>query len=406
VLSEPSNVTVSTVTGISSQINLSWNPPTIDGGFPITNYNYDYQYYDISNSVWSNYSSPVSVGSSTRTILFKELFADTSYSFQVRAINSKGISFAARSSVIRTNKWTGTRLNPSIINSDFSLTANASSSDGSILAIASNGNYIYTSVDSGNNWNQRATNTFWGMSICISSDGIKMAAASHTAVFISTNSGVSWFNKSTTILGTFLTNSMCMSSDGGVLMVGANAGYVYITTDLGTTWRTITTLGTGNWRAVACSSDGTKLVAGLADNNIFTSIDTGYTWTRRTNITNGGFKIGLNSNGSILIVTNWNSINISLDFGNSWTNVFLEPNNLMFFDLAMSSNGTKIFAVTRTNGILYTSINSGTTWVRDTQFIVPNSDWPKISSSSDGTKLFYTISKNDMTSSNFIYTIK
>jgi len=74
----------------------------------------------------------------------------------------------------------------------------ASSSDGTkLIAVASQhsydeGDYIYTSWDSGVTWTQRGTQQTWA-SVASSADGTMLvAAANHGNLYTSSDSGATW----------------------------------------------------------------------------------------------------------------------------------------------------------------------------------------------------------------------
>ena len=71
----------------------------------------------------------------------------------------------------------------------------ASSSDGTKLVAATFASYIYTSIDRGVSWTQRATSDVWEACI-FSDDGTKLAAVvSSGNIGLSTDSGVNWTEK-------------------------------------------------------------------------------------------------------------------------------------------------------------------------------------------------------------------
>ncbi len=77
----------------------------------------------------------------------------------------------------------------------------------------------------------------------------------------------------------------------------------------------------------------------------------------------------------------------SIDYGISW-NLIVDTNNnintnLNWSDIAISSDGTKIFGCVGTNGYIYVSIDSGVSW---NATHTPD-DWRGICSSNDGLKL-------------------
>jgi hypothetical protein len=109
------------------------------------------------------------------------------------------------------------------------------------------------------------------------------------------------------------------------------------------TW-TKTSATNRNWTCVASSADGGKLAATANGGGIYISPDSGATWTRATN--------GPNS-----LSANWVSI-------------------------ASAADGAKLIATAP--NIIYTSLNSGVTWVSNS---VPALSWTSVASSGDGRAL-------------------
>ncbi|TLX69493.1 MAG: fibronectin type III domain-containing protein, partial [Thaumarchaeota archaeon] len=71
----------------SSQINLSWNAPTNNGGSPITGY-----MIERSTNGGSSWSAPVNTGSTATSYSDIGLSPSTAYTYRVSAINSAGTS--------------------------------------------------------------------------------------------------------------------------------------------------------------------------------------------------------------------------------------------------------------------------------------------------------------------------
>lgn len=106
------------------------------------------------------------------------------------------------------------------------------------------------------------------------------------------------------------------------------------------------TAGSRSWSSVASSYDGTKLVA-------------------------------VTAGGSSVIAT-------STDSGATWS-VQADPSGFGLLSVTSSSDGTKL-AVGSNGGSIYTSINSGTTWVEQTG-AATGEGWRSIASNGDGTRL-------------------
>ena len=201
-------------------------------------------------------------------------------------------------------------------------------------------------------WTQRTitgVDTF--SRITSTADGTKLAAADIWGSYIwtSTDSGATW-TKRIPVAGKYW-RYVNYSPNGAKLIATTSASSSYISTDFGATW---TLSGIGACK-IAFSTDGTKMamVYCLSDTDIYTSTDSGATWTDRTS---AGYR-------------NW-------------------------FDIASSSDGTKLVAVVQ-GGPIYTSTDSGATWTARTG----SGAWTSVASSSDGTKLIAGLTGNG-----YIYT--
>jgi len=188
--------------------------------------------------------------------------------------------------------------------------------------------------------------------------------------------------------------SIASSADGSKLVAAAHAGPIYISTNSGAAW-TLTSAPNEEWNSVASSADGTKLVA-VSDGPIYVSTNSGTSWTL-TSAPNeywgsvassaDGNKlvavapIGFNGNGPAAIYT-------STDSGITWiqqTNTDIAFPS--WFSVASSADGTKLVVV---GGFrIYYSTNSGTTWTQTGTPLGPSSlvsPSQVIASSADGNK--------------------
>jgi hypothetical protein len=269
----------------------------------------------------------------------------------------------------------------------------ASSSDGTKLAAAVDGGYIYTSTDSGVTWTERtaAGSHLWS-SITSSSDGTKLAAVAHVYgygyICTSTDSGATWTEH--TVAGGNSWYSIASSSDGTKLAVGTAggySGYIYTSTDSGSTWIQRTAAGSRSWQSIASSSDGTGLAVVARDGYIYTSMDSGATWTEQTSAGSSSWQsIASSSDGTKFAVASGDYIYTSTDLGATWTRQIVADSSQYqsWCSIASSSDGTKLAAVAY-HGYIYTSTDSGATWTK--QIAAGSTMWRSIASSSDGTKL-------------------
>ena len=64
--------------------------------------------------------------------------------------------------------------------------------------------------------------------------------------------------------------SITSSSDGNKLAAVEYGGYIYISTDSGSSWTPQTSAGSRNWESITSSSEGTKLAAVVQNGFIYT----------------------------------------------------------------------------------------------------------------------------------------
>lgn len=103
----------------------------------------------------------------------------------------------------------------------------------------------------------------------------------------------------------------------------------------------------------------------------------------------GGWAITLGS-GQRILGTSSNALQTTTPAGVTWTPSGPSAN---WSAVATSSNGTKLVAV-GTNTLVYTSTNSGATWVQQSFYVDPTiavSNWAAVASSADGVKLVAAI---------------
>ena len=241
-------------------------------------------------------------------------------------------------------------------------------------------------------------NVRWWIAICSNRDLTKSFAASDF-IYSSLDSGTSW---------TRMTNSdnrswscMTLSTDENLLVACANPGYIYISTNLGSTWtERAAALGSKMWSGICSNSNGNILAASAQMDYIYVSSNSGVDWTIRISSGNENWAGIMFSNNNFFAYAAWKGLFKSSDLGNTWINIFPQAIGKLLFDLTMSLDGTKMVACVLYNPI-YTSINSGSTWVEEINLdnTTANS-WYNVSSSEDGTKLFLSRRRD------YLYTIR
>ncbi len=183
-----------------------------------------------------------------------------------------------------------------------------SSADGRILVGATYNNYIYVSTNFGVNWFQSATINDW-KTLAVSTNGMKMYAATLDGIYLSTNSGSSW-NFSTT--SPALSYSVVCSADGNQIFTGIVGGSgttdvgIYSSTNGGTTWsQTSAPIDIfQNYFFLSMSTYGDILLAGAysSENHglVYLSTDGGSTWIPQTAPTNSWGCVFCSADGTLL----------------------------------------------------------------------------------------------------------
>jgi hypothetical protein len=190
----------------------------------------------------------------------------------------------------------------------------------------------------------------------------------------------SWFQSN---VGNVNCSAIAASTDGVKMVAAANggSGALYNSTDSGKTWSSTSPVS-GQWQAVASSADGTKLVAAIAGGNIYTSTNSGNSWVVRTSVTKSWSSLASSADGVRLVaVVNGESIYASPDSGVNW-NLQSSGASKNWYSVASSANGSNLVAVVTSGGGIYT--NSGSSW---SQTSAPSKSWVSVASSADGTYL-------------------
>jgi formylglycine-generating enzyme required for sulfatase activity len=197
----------------------------------------------------------------------------------------------------------------------------ASSGDGAkLIAIVQDGQ-IYTSDNSGVSWTARENNRDW-VSVSSSSDGVKLVAAdgdyTDSQIYTSSDSGASWTAR---VSGWW--ESATGTADGVKLAAITKSGDVYVSTNSGVDWTQKSNVY-GNPRFIKYSGDGSKLIVGtfglgLNNGQIYISINDGESWSLKLDQVGGINKAASSYDGSILSICECSGyIRISSDGGLTW----------------------------------------------------------------------------------------
>lgn len=235
-------------------------------------------------------------------------------------------------------------------------TAVASSSNGSkIIASAYNG-YLYSSTDSGANWTQltSAGQRNW-IDVTSSSDGVNLFAITSTGVaYHSTNSGSNWTVSS---IYSKTWTATASSSDGSLVYAvdeDGSSSYVAYSNDYGAVFNYDIDSDSRSWNAIATSDNGNIIYAGANNGYIYKTSNGGTTWSA---LTAGGSRfwssLSTSSDGSVIVgSTSSEAVYLSIDGGTTW---FEETSDTTWNGVSISDDGSRIYAV-RENGYIYTGI--------------------------------------------------
>jgi photosystem II stability/assembly factor-like uncharacterized protein len=177
------------------------------------------------------------------------------------------------------------------------------------------------------------------------------------------------------------------SYSGSVLYAVVNYGYIYQSTDSGTTWNTIPAAGSRGWSAVTTNDSGTVIYAAVSGGYIYKSSDSGATWNSLAGAGSRSWaQLATSATGSVIAGSSSEStIQVSTDGGSNWAS--RSPAGTLNKGLTISGDGTRI-AVQSGNTISLSS-NSGANWTNYTNVVAgTNTNLNTISMSRDGQKVF------------------
>jgi hypothetical protein len=143
----------------------------------------------------------------------------------------------------------------------------------------------------------------WVIHVACSSDGNKLIAEAQgpsSPVYVSTNSGVTWWP--TAVTNDF-PGGVAISADGATMVAASYTfdigGPVYISTNSGIGW-TRAKVPSNYWSSVTCSADGTRMAALAGE--VYLSTNSGVTWTSIGGRTGGNTRLASSADGCRLVM--------------------------------------------------------------------------------------------------------
>lgn len=186
--------------------------------------------------------------------------------------------------------------------------------------------------------------------------------------YVTTNGGTSWTRTTTgmSFAASVSTCSCAVARSSPNIMYcgnyGGTGGYIYKSTDYGSTWTELTTSGARNWWAIACSPTGSIVVATAVNGVPYKSTDGGATWSALSTLSNSTWgPICMSDDGLVIAtaLTTGGNIYVSTNGGTSFAS---KANVASWYGICCSSDGKTILASSLTSGSCALSTDSGSTW--------------------------------------------
>lgn len=222
--------------------------------------------------------------------------------------------------------------------------------------------------------------------------------------YVTRDGGATWSQNTTgitfdSLVGTF---GGCVARSSPNIMYCANGqsavatGYIYESTDFGTSWTELTAAGKRNWSNIICNSTGTIVLAAAVGDRLYRSTDGGSSWTGLTGTVSSGSHgpMCMSEDGQTIVfgTTNGSRLQISRNGGTTFGVITLVP-LATWTGLSCSADGSVIFGSSASSTVMcVVSTDNGVSW---TSAINPsnrasNTGYRRTAMSSDGKRLFVT----------------
>jgi len=159
--------------------------------------------------------------------------------------------------------------------------------------------------------------------------------------------------------------TLSASSTGDVIIAGAAHGMLYYSGDGGVSWYTLEGIGVEEyWTGASVSADGQDIA--VSGSSFYVSHDSGDTWTVYPygDAYDSDTRLAMSDDGQIIIKTGEsisNNLDVSYDYGETWSKDVLVADGYDLMALALSSDGARVAALYEGKA-LKLSDDSGVTW--------------------------------------------
>ena len=263
------------------------------------------------------------------------------------------------------------------------------SDDGNVVVMQDGGNGIQRSVDGGVTW------TFYPFQngtpidrLAMSSNGMKLIGADFSANSIKTSNdgGQTWVEQVVTNDPNRYWSSVAISDDG-TRLVAIEAGTIHVSTDDGDTWQEYASAVPIVVNELAVSGDAMTLVAKNYQDSMYFSTDGGETWSelvKPVDLTGGVSTVAIAADGETILVGAYEGLYLVSDQGSTWTKADLPL--YAWNNIASSADGQTLIAAAVGHGV-WVSSDAGVSW-RQQEIHSINDDWGGLAVSANGSKLF------------------
>jgi len=376
-------------------IDVSWDPPTSDGGSAITYY--AISWYQEGTIFDGSYNTP---DASFFTFVIRDnIYSETLYTVYVQAVNAVGAGTAASGSAT-TIPGLWEKIYTSTVPSQPQCIV--CSAYGSKVYMGSANGSIYRSNDYGGIWEEALVDVSLWASITCSSDGKHVCACSTRSTYAGKIWASNYYGDNGAIVNSNnYTWSGIANNDSGISVVCCvNGGHIYESLSYGADWSTLYKSFPATWSDIAYGGfdNGFNIYYACIDGGgiYYTSRDT--SGLVQMDAPNNAWKAIASAkypykNTAYAVAKNGSVYRYGNDTNNKWTEV---PNTFYgsWFDVACSYDGSRVYisGVLGGNFNIFRSIDYGKTF---TLFPnpPPSGNWISITANSDG-KVLYACDNN------------
>ena len=172
-------------------------------------------------------------------------------------------------------------------------------------------------------------------------DGKYQLACTNGYLYVSTDFGSTFTPRGTSMDW----RASAINNDGTIMFAAAYGNYIYKSTDYGVSWTALTGLGTNNWDGVAASDDGVYILAGVYNSVTRLSTNGGLSGAAISNYMTLEARgaVAVSSTGQFMTFGgSWGGANMYIYKSNDYGATWAVPQNvwpLSIYSVAMSRNG-------------------------------------------------------------------